>query len=75
MNQRRFTKSIVLFEIVTCFKIYIIKMKEKKKKKETTRNENPKILLLLIIIIAKIELLTPSLQNVRFYHYTIDPID
>ena len=29
VNQRRFTESIVLFEMVNCFKMYVIKMKKK----------------------------------------------
>ena len=30
VNQRRFTESIVLFEIVNCFKMYVIKMEKEK---------------------------------------------
>ena len=40
VNQRRFTESIVLFEIVNCLKMYVIKMKEKKKKQEKPKKEN-----------------------------------
>ena len=29
-DQRRFTESIVLFEIIYCFKMYVIKMKKQK---------------------------------------------
>ena len=51
MNQRRFTESIVLFDMVNCFKMFLIKME--KEKREKKRTENPKIII-VVIIIAKI---------------------
>ena len=44
VNKRRFTESIVLFEMVNCFKMYVIKTKkeEKKKKKKKKKKQNKK---------------------------------
>ena len=33
-DEKRFTESIVLFEIVNCFKMYVIKIKEERKEKK-----------------------------------------
>ena len=33
LNKRRFTESVVLFEMVNCFKMYVIKTKKKKEMK------------------------------------------
>ena len=49
VNRGHFVESVVMFEHVKCFKMYVIKMKKKK------RNENPEII--IIIIIAKINML------------------
>ena len=34
VNQRRFTELIVLFKILKCFKMYVIKIKEERKNKK-----------------------------------------
>ena len=34
VNQRRFTESILLLEMVNCFKMYVIKIKKERKRRE-----------------------------------------